>query len=372
MTPQRKLPIKNTPEWDAEVKAYLASTTEWRTERAAQLGFTNKDSYQTAMLHEGVSLNKVVVEIPPLSPNGGDVVKEYVPYPEFKIKPFNIAKVQRDEEDMGIIWADGHAGRITDSFNDEIYKQRFEHFLNSVMNIINLHRPIRNAYILDVGDDVQGENIKQGTTIGSAMLSAEQQIYDLALPTQSRFIVSVKQGVQEVQVTKTRGNHGFYDKVTPKSTNWDIFLGKALQSSLQNQKGITINVSDQFYAVTTIRGFRFFQMHGDQVISQQGIPFFALRRKYQEYFALWNFHYAYNGHWHSSGHDAVNSLADYTMCPPLVTGDEWSLEKVGRASRPIQLVFGIHPKYGRTWEYKLYCDTDFLPIPATDTITIES
>ncbi len=361
------LPNKGTPEWDAEVGAYLKSSIDWRESRAKELGFANRNSYQRAMLSAGVSLEQQPNGVPP--PNGETTTEvQYAPYPKFEIKPFSIAKVTRDEEDIGIVWADGHAGRITDSYNPDIYKARFEYFLESTMHIINLHRPIRNAFIFSLGDDVQGENVRQGTTIGTATLSAKEQIYDLALPTQSRFIMSLKQGVKEVIVTKNRGNHGYYDKVVPRSTNWDIFLGEALKSALVNQKGITINVADQFYALTNIRGFLFFQMHGDQVISQQGIPFFALRRKYQEYYALFKFHYAYNGHWHSGGHDAVNSIADYTMCPPLITGDEWSLEKVGRASKPIQLVFGIHPQNGRTWEYKLYCDKGFLPVPVDGSI----
>ena len=109
-------------------------------------------------------------------------------------------------------------------------------------------------------------------------------------------------------------------------------------------------------------------VHGNQVRANAGIPLFALRRKMQEWYAyLGGFHYAYVGHFHAWGADQINSVADYQMCPPLVTGDEWALEVVGRASKPVQLVFGVHPKYARTFEYKLFTDESYLPRPFNET-----
>ena len=144
-------------------------------------------------------------------------------------------------------------------------------------------------------------------------------------------------------------------------TNWDSMFYKALAMSLSNQPNITVTPGG-WYQLINVMGWRFFLAHGDQVVSQQGVPLIALRRKLNEWYAAFGgFHYAYLGHWHSGGHDQVNSMASFDICPPLVTGDDWALEKVGRVSKPIQLVFGIHPKYGRTWEYKLYTDPGFLP-----------
>ena len=296
---------------------------------------------------------------------GTEIEVKYVPYPKFRVKPFRIAKARRDEEDIGILLGDTHGGRITVSYSPEIYQQRMDNYLEAVMDLINLHRPIRRAYVIKLGDAAQGENVHQGSKIGTTSMPVSQQIFDLIVPSEARFIMSLAQGVSEVIVKGVPGNHGVYDKTAPRETNWDNFLNKHLAMALQNQKNVQVECTDQFYQLFDIRGFSFFIIHGDQAKgSYQGVPLFALRRKYQEYYAYaGGFHYAYNGHFHTLGHDAINTIADFTINPPMVTGDDWALEKIGRASKPIQLVFGVHNKYGRTFEYKVYTDKSFLPRP---------
>ena len=288
---------------------------------------------------------------------------KYTPYPDFKVKPFKVGHPRRDEEDMGIVFADRHDGRITESYNPEICQARTDYLLESAMTIINLHRPIRKVWVFNIGDNLQGENPYQGSKVDTVYQNAREQINN-EVKLQGSFLVSLSQGVEEVHFVGVRGNHGRYDKVSPDGTNWDLFLYDHLKLSLQNQKNIKINYSDRFYALVNIRGFRFFLIHGDQVHAVMGVPLFALRRKMQEWYAhVGGFHYGYVGHFHTEEKDMVNSVADYTVCPPLVTGDEWALEKIGRSSHPQQLCFGVHNKYGRTFTYTLHTDRKFLPKP---------
>jgi len=350
------LPNINSDEWKAEVSFYLSATPEQREKRAAELGMM-KHSYEKRMRERGVHPSKEI-EVPP-SPEA-----EIPSIPNLKIKPFKIGKVQRDEEDVGIVLADHHIGRETVSYNPTIHRKRMDVLLDSAMTIINLHRPIRRVYVFMLGDMVHGESIYKGGHIEECKVGAYGQIYEHAIPTLSTFLVSLSQGVSEIHWFGVRGNHGAYDRTAVPRTNWDNFLYEGLNTRLANQKNIVGHISTDFYQLLNIRGFRFFLIHGDQVRSSQGIPLFALRRKYQEYYAyVGGFHYAYNGHWHVGGKDHINSIAQYTMCPPLVTGDDWALEVIGRASSPIQLIFGVHSKYGRTFEYDLQCDPDFIPKP---------
>jgi transcriptional regulator with XRE-family HTH domain len=294
---------------------------------------------------------------------------EIKPLPDLNIPPFRPEKVRRDEEDICIVLSDHHAGRETESYSLDIYKKRMSSLLDTLQGIVNLHRPVRKCYVFRLGDMVQGENIYQGSHIESCKVGAYNQIYDYALPTLQSFYLSLLQGVESIDDYDVPGNHGRYEKTAPASTNWDSFLTKALQTKLQNQKNITFHPANKFYNMAYIRGFAFFMVHGNQVKANQGIPLFALRRKFQEWYAhVGGFHYAYCGHFHAGSYDHINSVADYTMCPPMVTGDDWALEVIGRSSKPVQLCFGIHPKYGRTWEYKLYCDKAFVPKPFEITI----
>lgn len=350
------IPKINDPKWKEEVKFYLSSNPEQRDKRAKELGML-KSSYEARMRERGVKLTKEA-DIPSIPEPEVPVI------PDLKIKPFKVGVKQRDEEDIGIAIADHHVGRETASYNPTIYKSRMNYLLDSVMTIINLHRPVRNVHVFMLGDMVHGESIYKGGHIEECKVGAYGQIHEYAIPTLSTFLVSLSQGVSKVDWYGVRGNHGKYDKTAVPRTNWDNFLYQGLNTYLQNQKNITGHVSTDFYQLVNIKGFRFFLIHGDQVRSSQGIPLFALRRKYQEYYAyVGGFHYAYNAHWHVGGKDHINSIADYTICPPLVTGDDWALEVIGRASSPIQLIFGVHSKFGRTFEYNLQCDEDFVPKP---------
>jgi len=349
------LPKLNTEEWAEEVKFYVNSDQPARVKRAKKYNIL-MSSYERRMRERGIKVSEkehhVVIENEP----------ERLPYPDLKIKPFKPAKSGRDEEDLSLVIADPHIDKITESYNLDIAKARFDYLLDSTMTIINLHRPIRKVHIFMLGDIVQGENAYQGSKIGETAKGVLEQIYDDAVPILSRFCVSLAQGVSSVEVYGIRGNHGRYAREAPDKTNWDSFFYRELDSAMINQKTISVYPPKEFYQLINIRGFRFFLVHGDQVYATAGIPLFAMRRKMQEWFAyVGGFNYGYAGHFHTEAKDQVNSVADYTICPPLVTGDSWALEKVGRASEPKQICFGIHDKYGRTFNYQLHTDDKFLP-----------
>ena len=307
-------------------------------------------------VRKGTLANFVSDVTPPVEESGT------APYPSFNIIPPVHSK--RSVEDMGLVVADWHAGKKTSSYDRDVLRRRVEYLTQRVLNIIDLHQPIRRLHVFMLGDMPQGENVYQGSKVEEAEMGARLQIKTLLVPAMSGLLVSASQVVEGVEAYGVRGNHGKYDKAAPSGTNWDLFFYDNLESALINQDRIHVHPAENFYQLISILGWRFFIIHGDQVNATNGIPLFAMRRKMQDWYAhVGGFHYAYAGHFHSAAADQVNSVADYTICPPLVTGDSWALEKIGRASKPVQLCFGIHKKYGRTWEYKLYADEKYLPEP---------
>ena len=323
--------------------------------------YKNIDSFQRAMRKRGIKRTPLFCmhDVEPQEP-----IIERIPYPEVKLIPFPHPKTTRDEEDMGLVIADWHLCKVTPDYNIEIAQHRVDTLTQSLMKIISLHTPIRKLWVFDAGDTVTGENPHQGSKIGEVSHCAEEQIHNYGIPIISKMLISLNQGVSEIEYTTVKSNHGNYGKESNPKTNWQTMLCRSLKSSLVNQKHITVDVPDRFYQLVNIRGFRFFLIHGHQVNASQGIPLFALRRKMQEWYALLGgFHYGYCGHFHTQASDSVNSVADYTIAPPMVTGDEWALEVIGRASIPKQLCFGIHNKYGRTFTYALSTDDKYLPKP---------
>jgi len=288
----------------------------------------------------------------------------YQPYPDFKVKPFSVGKLRRDKEDVALFLADLHLAKVTRSYNLKVAAKRLDNILGKAMRIIELHRPIGKVFLNLLGDIVQGENIYQGSKIGSTECGAWEQINDYAIPLLSRFSLSLLQVTEEVEITGVWGNHGKYAREGTDKTNWDNFVYKGMGVALANQKKIKVRCPDIFCQLVNIQGFIYFLFHGHQIRTSLGIPSYGLRRKLQFWYAHFGgFHYAIGGHWHTWDSGQINSYADYQICPPLITDDEWGLEIVGSASYPIQLIQGVHPRQGRTWEYKLYADNEFLPKP---------
>ena len=343
---------------------YLTLSEQDKLVASVTLGYKNTESFQRAMRKRDHTLKGSNVNISQELKLAPEPIIERVPYPEIKIMPFPLAKIKRDSEDLGVIISDWHLCKVTPDYNIDIAKSRVLYLIRSIMKILQLHQPIRKLWVFDAGDTIQGENPFQGSKVGETSHSAEEQIHDYAIPILTQMLLSLNQCVKDVEYITVRSNHGKYGKEANPKTNWQTMMCRSLQSSLVNQPHITVDVPTTFYQLINIKGFRFFLIHGHQVNASQGIPLFALRRKMQEWYALiGGFHYGYGGHFHTQASDSVNSVADYTLAPPLVTGDEWALEVIGRASMPKQLALGIHSKYGRTFKYDLFTDDKYLPKP---------
>jgi len=294
------------------------------------------------------SEREVVINLPPVE------LREYIPGKVGKGNP----------ETQVVVLGDGHAGEKTPSYNKEVYKRRLDTLFQSTMTINALHRnlyPLNDLVVLDVGDNVQGENPFQGSTIGAVEMGAVEQVYDLALPTLINLLCSFKQEFRTVKFYGVRGNHGKYSRTAPRTSNWDLALYRALASA-KLPKGIEINYSDDFKALVDIEGFRFFVFHGDQSSATMGIPYFALTRKVRSWYSSFgHFNYAVCGHFHKEDFLRIDSRVKLLINGALVTDDPFALEVVGTSSIPTHWTFGVHRRHGITWLYALTLDKTFLP-----------
>jgi hypothetical protein len=277
--------------WDRLVSQYR-TMDEFNLKCFADMyGYKNVESFQRTMRKRGI---KRVVPFSMNNAESQEPTVEYVAYPEIKLVPFPQPKTDRDEEDMGVVLADWHLAKITESYNLDIAKTRVTKLTESIMKIVSLHAPIRKLHLFVTGDVVQGENTHQGSVIGSTSCGALEQVYSHAIPIYTELLLSLNQGIPEVELYGVDGNHGRYDKTAPSKTNWDAFFYESLKMALIQQPKIHVYPPRWFYQLVNIRGFRFFIVHGDQVNVSNGIPLFALRRKMQEWYAYVDgFNYAY-------------------------------------------------------------------------------
>jgi len=353
-----KLPAEGSEEWAEEVEFYIGSSPEERNKRAKEYNMQTP-SYERRMRERGVSLqaseHTVTVE---------NESEPRVILPPINLREYKGASKKRGDEEEAILHAsDGHACKITVSYDEGVYNARMDTLFDATMAISTLHRnmyPIRKLHIFNTGDNVQGENPHQGSNIGNTTRGARDQTTKVAFPAWVKLIGSLKQEFEEVEVEGIPGNHG-YSKLSPETSREDLRLYDLLKVYFENVKGVTINVHEEFSAIVNIWGFKCFLFHGDEIPCQQGVPFFALDKKLKAWYMQYGgFNYAFGGHFHKRHSDEISSRLEYFMCGSLVSDDDWALKKLGISSSPSQNIYGIHPSMGITWRYGLVVDREFL------------
>ena len=353
------LPKLGTKVWAEEVKTFLNSTQADRVKRAKKWGML-LTSYEKRMRERGIKLtnkeHRVVIEenvepvinLPPVE------LREYA-HPQGKLG---------DEEEAILHISDGHAGKITVSFDGDVYNDRMDALFDGAMTIITLHRnmyPIRKLHIFLTGDNTQGESPFQGSKVGTIAMGARDQTIKLAYPALVKLIGSLAQEFEEIVLECVKGNHGG-DKFAPETSAEDLRLYDLLSVYFGSNKRIKVNIYEGFSAIVNANGFKCFVFHGDGIPCQQGVPFFALDKKLKSWYMQYSgFQYAFGGHFHKRHSDEISSKLEYFMCSTLASDDEWALKKLGISSNPSQNIYGIHPRYGVTWRYAITVDKKFLP-----------
>lgn len=352
--------------YEAIIKEYPTCTMERMAEFAQACGFSQVSSFQSSA-HKTLGLKRVVSrkELTASKPDEDkEVVVNLAP---IKLREYKAKKVKRgDEEEACIHIGDGHAGKITPSYDETVYQQRMDTMFDSIMKIVALHRnmyPVNRLRIFDTGDNTQGENPYQGSNIGSVKMGARDQTTKLAYPALVKLIGSLKQEFAEVIFEGFGGNHG-YERLAPETSREDLRLYDLLRAYFESKKGITINIHEAFGEIVEVMGLRFFVTHLDGIPSHSGIPFFGIDKALKAWYMQFRgFHYALGGHFHHRhlGDEVSAALPDFMMCSTLVSDDDWALKKLKISSNPSQNIFGVHKEFGITWRYSLCVDKTFLP-----------
>jgi hypothetical protein len=372
------LPKIGTKEWALEVRFYQHASTESIRRKAVELGI-KEESYRRIMAMRGIKRKGALVQ-PEVKKETPVVETEETPIivnlPPLVLKKFVQKEKRNSEEIVALHMSDGHAGKITKSYDEDVYKQRMSNIFDSTMAIVSKHRKMYNIsklWIPNTGDNVQGENVYQGSKVGTIRLGARDQVTKLAFPAWAKLIASLKQEFEEVVFDGWPGNHG-HNKLDPETSKEDLRLYDLLQTYFEGHKGITIRTHEAEVGdnIVNVLGFKFFCFHGDGIKVTGNLPFFAIEKRLKSWYMQFHgFNYALGGHFHSRHIDEISSECTYMMCSSLVSDDEWALKTLGISSNPSQNIFGIHHRRGISWNYALCVDDEFIPEKIPDKLSKE-
>ena len=361
------LPAVDSPEWEKLAGDYPDASRTQLEIWASQFGYSSIHNFMGAM-RKIRGIGRANPE-----PILGDRLREMpvVELPPIKLREYKAKKTRRgDEEEAVLQGGDGHAGKITKSFDEDVYLECMDTMFDSTMTLVALHRnmyPINTLHIVALGDNVQGENPFQGSKVGSIRMGVRDQIAKLAFPAWVKLICSLKQEFAQVIFDGFPGNHG-HDRLAPETSRADLSLYDLIDAKIGDKKGITINIHETSGEIIEIGGFRVYCFHGDEIPCQQGVPHFALAKKLKAWFIQFGgFNYALGAHFHKRIVDEIASQLEYSMSSTLVSDDDWAIKKLGISSSPSQNLFGVHPQMGMTWRYKMVVNKSFLMAKLPDT-----
>lgn len=281
-------------------------------------------------------------------------------------KPFVIVKSKHADEHAVLCISDVHIGEFVDpeqtgglgAYNMAIFQQRMDNLKQSVAEIIDIQRKSYNIpklHVFFIGDIVTGEGIYRGQS-NHIELDVTEQVFE-GVQQFGLMIAEFRHVFSEIHCTGVYGNHG---RVGIKGenrlyTNWDRVAYKFMYEQTKNQTNLTWNIPKAWFAREDVLGSLFHLSHGEQLKSQLGTPYYALNRYDAQQTQLHrdNPHrYLIVGHHHQAA-EIDSPHGERLMNSTWVGGSLFSLYALSASTEPSQWFFGVSPKRGISWRYKL-------------------
>jgi len=175
-------------------------------------------------------------------------------------------------------------------------------------------------------------------------------------------IRDLAQDYPEVECFCSSGNHGRLPDARrmqqkDPTRSWDTLVYLIAREHLRQTSHIRWYIPDSYSVAFEVEGWRFLQTHGHDVKSWNSIPFYGINRMMANLNALeasrgTPVHYALLGHFHTASSMEAAS-AEYFVNGSLIGGTEFSVQGLGKADTPKQMMLGVHPEHGVTHRWPL-------------------
>lgn len=245
-------------------------------------------------------------------------------------------------------------------YNFDIFVRRLQHLVETTIKFTtgNMSNHVfEDVHVFLTGDMVSGiihDELEQTNE-----LNIVDQAFLGALVT-AQALLDLARTFPKVIVTCVVGNHGrtkqekqFKGKAT---VSWDRVFYETLALLLKNQANVQFLIPKSYWAQVEVQGHLFQVQHGDTVRSALGIPFYGLKReqgKWMEINAVQKrfVRYTVLSHFHTKA-ILQSGIGEMIMNGSLKGGDEYAIG-LGLYGEPVQLLFGVHPTHGKSWELSI-------------------
>ena len=198
-----------------------------------------------------------------------------------------------------------------------------------------------------------------------------EELVDTAEGTVMEWVIDgahvVAQGIRQlaaefahIDVDCVVGYHGRMSKQVrfkQRYVNWDYLFYHFVRLELADQHNVAFTIPKSFYMLAEVEGHGILLLHGDNIKSWNGVPWYGINRAVTNLSALLHaqkrtFSMVNLGHFHNAGTlDRIDS--ELILNGSAIGGNEFSIGALFTSNQPRQVLYGMHPEHGRTWQYSL-------------------
>jgi hypothetical protein len=272
-----------------------------------------------------------------------------------------------------LMLSDSHVGKVVlpeqtlgfGSYNFQVFLARLKYLEDSVISILENHTTteIDELVCAMLGDMLDGALLHGNEAAQHNTLFTQYYMAGHAL---AQFFRNVAAKVNRVRVKTVVGNHTRWASQRKMPTenrfsNLDMFLYALVEALTRDIKNIEWDLNAQPFCMFDVQGFLCQAAHGDHLRGGDralGIPNHAIGREISMKAQLFAKHGKQSPNYYLVGHLHRGIQLPHASGEVLINGgfpglDNYALAESFNPVDPMQRLFFMHPKYGRTAEYPL-------------------
>jgi hypothetical protein len=284
-------------------------------------------------------------------------------------KPVKPPPAQRRTKDAEIAispLADWQLAKVTVDYSTDVCEERIERLGDKAVMLTEIQRsdhPVKECRVYLLGDLIEGELVFPGQ---SHLVDAS--LYRQVLADGPRilggYLRRLASCFEQVRVVGVVGNHGSLGGRARRDyhpeSNADAMMYEATRLSLEQEKRITwdpnfIAGERKWFAIDELGSKRAFLFHGDQIKGGfAGFPWYAFGRKLQGWDRIYNFDYAFSGHFHTPVRGYYTGDIRHWGSGTTESSNTYAAESLAASGEPSQWLLFAHPEHGISAEYECH------------------